>query len=438
MILSELEIDADREPHFTQAVAKLGETQAVVSHCAIFNDRGVKIIDKGVAINQALYSRLTQYQLSAPIEDCVASAHALTGSSLRADAEKILDSVPLFGRMAPDPKVRNLFLDALQALPLPAPISLQLTIARDLHPALYHHLLRTALTAAYLCKTPVLSRFDVNAAVMAGMLHDVGMLHIDPHLMQPSRTLDHQQRRQLYAHPLVSTALIERHHAYPKEVVRAVREHHEYLDGSGYPRQLSGDEISPLAKILAIAQVVSAMFSPDQPGAELRLSVVLRMNTHRFDTALAMQIINLLRPNNDLLLMEIDRTEQPLQRLRKINSLLDQWPTECLKKENLTPFRQAQLVKLGLQLAEVSRGLAKVGAAPAQLAQLGEALDDGILIEISLVSREAAWQMRALARQALSHWSLTGDEAYPPPLVSWMTATDQLAENVEPIAPAGV
>ena len=438
MILSELEIDADREPHFTQAVAKLGETQAVVSHCAIFNDRGVKIIDKGVAINQALYSRLTQYQLSAPIEDCVASAHALTGSSLRADAEKILDSVPLFGRMAPDPKVRNLFLDALQALPLPAPISLQLTIARDLHPALYHHLLRTALTAAYLCKTPVLSRFDVNAAVMAGMLHDVGMLHTDPHLMQPSRTLDHQQRRQLYAHPLVSTALIERHHAYPKEVVRAVREHHEYLDGSSYPRQLSGDEISPLAKILAIAQVVSAMFSTDQPGAELRLSVVLRMNTHRFDTALAMQIINLLRPNNDLLLIDIDRTEQPLQRLRKINSLLDQWPTECLKKENLTPFRQAQLVKLGLQLAEVSRGLAKVGAAPAQLAQLGEALDDGILIEISLVSREAAWQMRALARQALSHWSLTGDEAYPPPLVSWMTATDQLAENVEPIAPAGV
>ena len=438
MILSELEIDADREPHFTQAVAKLGETQAVVSHCAIFNDRGVKIIDKGVAINQALYSRLTQYQLSAPIEDCVASAHALTGSSLRADAEKILDSVPLFGRMAPDPKVRNLFLDALQALPLPAPISLQLTIARDLHPALYHHLLRTALTAAYLCKTPVLSRFDVNAAVMAGMLHDIGMLHTDPHLMQPSRILNHLQRRQLCAHPLVSTALIERHHAYPKEVVRAVREHHEYLDGSGYPRQLSGDEISPLAKILAIAQVVSAMFSTDQPGAELRLSVVLRMNTHRFDTALAMQIINLLRPNNDLLLMEIDRTEQPLQRLRKINSLLDQWPTECLKKENLTPFRQAQLVKLGLQLAEVSRGLAKVGAAPAQLAQLGEALDDGILIEISLVSREAAWQMRALARQALSHWSLTGDEAYPPPLVSWMTATDQLAENVEPIAPAGV
>ncbi|MFZ2219419.1 MAG: hypothetical protein WAV85_12185, partial [Rhodoferax sp.] len=70
--------------------------------------------------------------------------------------------------------------------------------------------------------------------------------------------------------------------------------------------------------------------------------------------------------------------------------------------------------------------------------QLGEALDDDILIEISLISREAAWQMRALARQALSHWSLTADEAYPPALIAWMTATDQLAENVEPVAPAGV
>lgn len=428
--LSEKEIDADNDQHFTQAVAKLGETQAVVAHCAIFNDRGIKIIDKGVAINQALYKRLTQYKLSAPIEDCVASANGLTGDSLRADAEKILDSVSLFGRMAPDPKTRHLFLDALQAMPLPAPMALQLTIARDLHPSIYQHLLRTALTAAFLSKTPVLSRFDVNAAAMAGMLHDIGMLHVDPRLMQPNKALNRNQRRQLYAHPLVSTALIERHHAYPKEVVRAVREHHEYLDGSGYPRQLSGDEISPLAKILAISQVVAAMFSTDAPGAELRLSVLLRMNTHRFDATQAMQIIDLLRPKNELLLMEIERTEQPLQLLQQINALLDQWPADPLQGESLSQTRQQQLVKLGSQVKELRRGLAKVGAAPDQLAQLGNELDDDLLIEISTLSREAAWQLRTLARQTQNRWALEAGEEYPQSLAAWVTAVQELVRPI--------
>ncbi len=428
--MSDSEIDTDNEQHFTQAVAKLGEKQSVVAHCAIFNDRGIKIVDKGVAINQALYQRLTQYKLSAPIENCVAPVNGLTGDSLRQDAEKIMDSVPLLGRMAPDLKTRNLFLDALLAMPLPAPMALQLTIARDVHPSIYHHMLRTALTAAFLSKTPVLSRFDVNAAAMAGMLHDIGMLHVDPRLMQPNRMLNRDQRRQLYAHPLVSTALIERHHEYPKEVVRAVREHHEYLDGSGYPRQLSGDEISPLTRILAISQVVAAMFASDTPGAELRLSVLLRMNTHRFDATLAMQIIDLLRPNNDLLLIEVPRTENPLQLLQKINAMLDQWPAELLQVQGVSPARQQQLVKLGGQLKEIRRGLAKVGAAPDQLAQLGDLLDDDILIEISLVSREAAWQLRTLARQTRSRWLLATGEAYPPALANWIVAMQELVRPI--------
>lgn len=427
------EIDTSDNQHFTYAVAHLGEKQTVVAHCAIFNDNGVKIVDKGAAINQALYQRLTQHKLLAPIENCVASANGVTGDSLREDAKAILDSVPLFGRMAPDNKTRDLFLDALQTMPLPAPIALQLTIARDLHPSIYRQLLRTALTAGWLSKTPVLSRFDVNAAVMAGLLHDIGMLHVDPRLLQPNKTLDRNQRRQLYSHPLVSTALIERHHQYPKEVVRAVREHHEYLDGSGYPRNLAGDAISPLGRILGIAQVVAAMFASNLPGAEMRLSVLLRMNTHRFDATLAMQIIGLVRPKDDTPLMELEHTEQPLQLLRQINALMDQWPTELLQQADFSSARTEQLKKLGIQLAEIRRSLAKVGAAPDQLdhlAQLGEALDDDILIEIALISREATWQLRTLARQTRSRWQLGDQEDYPEPLNLWISSVQAMVRPV--------
>jgi hypothetical protein len=193
---------------------------------------------------------------------------------------------------------------------------------------------------------------------------------------------------------------------------------------------LSGDEISPLAKILGISQVVAAMFSTDKPGAELRLSVLLRMNPHRFDTILAMQIIDLLRPKDDMLLIEIERTEQPLQLMKKINTLLEQWPAELLKVKGLSHARQQQLVKLDSQLTDICRGLAKVGVAPDQLAQLGDALDDGILIEISLVTREAAWQLRTLARQTRSRWRLEAEEEYPQPLAIWVAAMQELVRPI--------
>ncbi len=423
-------LETENDQYFTQAVVQLGEKQEVVAHSAIFNDRGIKIVDKGVVINQDLYSRLTRYKLSTPIENSLATLNGVTGNSLKTDAEKILDSVPFYGRLVPDKKSRDLYLTALQTMPLPAPMALQLTIARDVHPAIYQHLLRTALVSAFLSKTPVLSRFDVNVAVMAGMLHDIGMLHVDPRLMQPSKTLNHNQRRQLYAHPLVSTTLIERHHVYPKEVMRAVREHHECLDGSGYPHQLSGNEISPLSRIVGIAQVVSAMFATDLPGAELRLSVLLRMNTHRFDATLAMQIIRLLQPKDDLLLMEVEHSNEPLEPLRRINALLDQWPTELLKEEPLLKARQDHLVKLGAHLNHIRRGLTQAGAGPDQLDQLDGVLDDDILVEVSLVTREAAWQLRTLARQTRIYWSLESGEDYPQALATWVTAVQELVRPI--------
>ena len=105
----------DNEAFFTHAVAELGETQPVVAHCAIFNENGVKIVEKGTPINLGLYERMTQHKLSAPIEDCVSSSDTVTGKTLKASAEIILDEITFFARMVPDTKSRALLLDAFHS-----------------------------------------------------------------------------------------------------------------------------------------------------------------------------------------------------------------------------------------------------------------------------------------------------------------------------------
>jgi hypothetical protein len=422
----------DNEQYFTQAVTELGEKQPVIADCAIFNANGVMIVDKGTTINLSLFERLRQHKLSAPIENCVSSSNTVTGKTLRASAEAILNGIPFFARMAPDGKSRKLLLDAIETMALPAPVAFQLTIARDVHPDIYLQLIRTALTAGWMTKTPLLSRFDVNIASAAGMLHDIGMLHIDPLVLSPEHTLDGAQQRQLYSHPLVSTVLIERLHQYPKEVVRAVREHHEYMDGSGYPRHLVGDEISPLGKLLSLAKVVAAMFSPDRDVPELRLSVLLRMNTHRYDNTLALQVIGLLRSPTDDMTTALEHLSDPVQLLLNIDEALGQWPVELSKNANLSSVRRDGLELVAVQLQKIQRALAQVGAAPKQLAYLGsETFDPHLLNEMTLITREAAWQLRTAARQMRVRWRIAPGEPYPATLRAWLDGVDAVIAKID-------
>lgn len=421
----------DSEQHFTHAVAELGERQSVVAHCAIFNEKGIKIVEKGAAIHLGLYERMMQHRLSAPIEDCVSSSDTVTGKSLRASAENCLNEIPFFSRLAPDTKSRALLLDAIETLPLPAPVAFQLTIARDVRPEIYLHLIRTALIAAWLSKTPLLSRFDVSMACAAGLLHDIGMLHVDPLLLQPKHTLNAAQHRQLYAHPIISTMLIERHHQYPKEVVRAIREHHEYMDGSGYPKHLNAETISPLGKLLSLSKVVAAMFSPERDAPELRLSVLLRMNTHRYDNTLTLQIIRVLQSQSDSQTARLDHLINPVELLLSINEVLVKWPAELLQHPDSSTTQRNNLEQLGTQVFKIQRALAQVGAASNQLAYLGhEALDNGLLNEMTLITREAGWQLRTVARQTRSRWPTTPGVAYPTLLKTWLDNVDTVISKI--------
>ncbi len=236
---------------------------------------------------------------------------------------------------------------------------------------------------------------------------------------------------QTNTHPLLSTMLLERHHQYSKDVVRAVGEHHECLDGSGYPRNLSSDAISPLGKILALAQVVAAMFAPGRNAPEMRLSVLLRMNTHRYDNTMSMQVVGLLKPQHDAISADTGRLQDPVSVLREIDRLLCQLPLAHTAGEvAISATRLEMLGLIGRHAGQLRRSLAGVGAVPDQLDQLGkDALDETVLAELTLLTREAAWQLRTLGRQARRRWQAQQDEHLPSTLEQWLSDVEAAADR---------
>lgn len=423
--------------HFTKAVTELGEKRPVVTTQAIFNDRGVKIIEKGVQVNAGLYERLMAHKLTVPIEQSVASTPTVTGQFLRVHAEQVMRDVPFFERIGANTKTRSLMLDALTKLPLPSPVAFQLALAYEVRPVLFRHSILMALFAAWMTQGLMVSRFDVSVASAAGLLHDIGMLHLDPLLLMPQSAIGHDQTRQLYSHPLVSEVLIERHHEYPRDLLQAIKVHHEFLDGSGYPGNLAGEAISPLGRVLSLGELVTSMLTSNEAASELRLWVLLRMNMHRYDVALVEQVMQNIEPQTELQSKGLAVMADPVSRLMEIDATLSEWPTELTQRADLSAPRQANLAALAEQSAQLRRTLAGVGVAPQQLAQLGDdTLDDFLQLELTLLAQEAAWQLRSLARQTRRRWHIEADAHYPDQLQAWLDRVDTLVVGINGIASA--
>ncbi|MBP8308296.1 MAG: HD domain-containing protein, partial [Burkholderiaceae bacterium] len=278
-----------------KAVSDLSNRRPMVASQAIFNERGVKLIEHGAALDGSLYDRLIQHRLAAPLDECVEIGNSVSAETLRAAAQDAMQGSPFYAQIGATPAIRNRILEAIGSIPLPRPIVFQLTLAREERPALFEHSVLMALLCAHLVREGGAPGHDVTMAAAAGLLHDLGMLHIEPELLAPGNPLVGDQRRPLYAHSLTSSILIGRFLEYPKDVARAVLEHHERMDGSGYPRSLAGENISPLGRVLSLAEVVTAMFGLDRPYPAQRVALLLRMSPRRFDPLLVPSIHRMLR-----------------------------------------------------------------------------------------------------------------------------------------------
>ena len=104
-------------------------------------------------------------------------------------------------------------------------------------------------------------RKDLDRMALALLLHDVGMSKVPPFLLNKQGPLKAEEREKVVLHPLVGVKLMQKMDLTFEELLRACFEHHERMDGSGYPQKLKGPQISRVGRITAIADVYDALIS---------------------------------------------------------------------------------------------------------------------------------------------------------------------------------
>ncbi len=105
-----------------------------------------------------------------------------------------------------------------------------------------------------------LAKADLTALRHAAELHDVGIVGIPGNLLAKKRRLSEQETEMVRKHPFLGSKMLE---GVPgmDATRRAILEHHEHFDGSGYPYGLRGDDISVAARILSVAECYDSAVS---------------------------------------------------------------------------------------------------------------------------------------------------------------------------------
>jgi len=123
------------------------------------------------------------------------------------------------------------------------------------------HTRRVALRAVQVGEELSLPPERLRALALGGLLHDIGKLSIPDEILKRPGPLSHREFELVEEHPERGKRLLHELGGFPESVLRLVHDHHERLDGSGYPQGLERGELDLDTRILSVCDVYDALMS---------------------------------------------------------------------------------------------------------------------------------------------------------------------------------
>lgn len=282
MTLPERNTFSTANPHALATILEASETKTIIACRDIFDLSGIKLWAREQPVSAALQRKLLDRRLRNPLETCLTAEDGVAAHTLLLGLQQLVDGDGALGPLlAPHAAV---LLREVVHLPLHPVAQLLLTAAQASRPESFDHALQAMATCGALMLAQGGRTAEIRVAMLAGLLHDLGEMYIDPGYGEADieGSLDFASYQQLVVHPHVGKLLIAQLTNYPHALAVAVGEHHERLDGSGYPYALAGEQVSPLGRLVAVAEGALGTLRGGRAGLA-RASIALRAVPGEFD-----------------------------------------------------------------------------------------------------------------------------------------------------------
>jgi hypothetical protein len=272
-------------PHYLDHVVTTAASHAVAASEDIVTGNGIKLLAKGARIDAGTRERLLQHKLRKPLEDCVTVIDGVSPADFEPIAAALLQRHPLLRTLCADARARPAPA-SLAALALTPQMQSLLTVYAGAQPDRLEHAVGVATLALGLARTLLPGAVDRHRSLaLAGLVHDIGELYIDPAYLRRGTPLTPEVWRHIVTHPLVGHRVLTSLAGAGQAVADAVLQHHERLDGFGYPRGVQGEAFTIDGQILAAAEWIMALFESGN-APMTRAGLGPRLMPGEFDTAL--------------------------------------------------------------------------------------------------------------------------------------------------------
>ncbi|MGP1630217.1 MAG: HD-GYP domain-containing protein [Giesbergeria sp.] len=385
-------------PVALNAIMRASEKHLIVASEDILDARGFKLWAKGQPVSVGLQQKLLERTLQRPLEACLTAQDGATLAFLQERLEEFLVGQTTLARgLAPwADKLR----EHMQGLHLHSVAQLLFTTALVTRTSFIAHAVAAAALMGAMALSKNWSAVDIRSAMLAGLLHDIGEVYIQPEYLDSSDPLDLLGHKHLAVHPRMAQMLLTSTTDYSPAVCRAVGEHHERLDGSGYPARLHSSQISELGKMLSVVEVTLGI-SRAKSAPMKRTSFALRLIPGEFDLRYASFVCNMANGADE----EVPQADPSSPAVNILN------PIERIK-ERMDDV--AQLHRELVRQKSAASSMAIVEGATARLSRLQTAwnslgswgasasdLSGEERFEVNMADRELDQRMRELQRECL-------------------------------------
>jgi HD-GYP domain-containing protein (c-di-GMP phosphodiesterase class II) len=238
----------------------------------ILSEAGQVILDENIALNDSLIQllaawKITEVHISVPPESENVSELFRKNQSIAATHSEIVETIKTafekirYLREVPIEQLKELAGRCIDSLLSTSCVLYQLVTIRDTDDYTFMHSVNVGVTAGVIGKWMNLSGAPLHDLVLAGLLHDVGKTQIPLPILNKPGKLTPAEMYVMKKHAPLGYELLNEKCQLPETVLSGVLQHHERMDGSGYPENLAADSIGMIARIIAVADTLDAMTS---------------------------------------------------------------------------------------------------------------------------------------------------------------------------------
>jgi HD-GYP domain-containing protein (c-di-GMP phosphodiesterase class II) len=268
------------------------------------------VAKKGDIVNKEKYHELSQLNLNIALDRCIKIAKPLTQASIYQTIGKLVSQDPSFQEIDENFGKASLLDQCCDTLKRYPDLLEILTVFKFEAEDLFNQSLLSAYLAYITGVAAKYSQAKIESAFLAGLLHDIGLLFIHRNYLDKKKRLTAQEWKNIQLHPIIAFKLLKDIDGFSAVSRKAILDHHERPDGTGYPMGKKEDRISELGSLISLLDdvivVYNKQFKPFKRTIK-NLFPIIQMNTFGYHQSAVTAMINILKQSKNQAVENIDK-----------------------------------------------------------------------------------------------------------------------------------